>query len=115
MRASGLRRFAQGFFRRWTAPAGLAIFLLVLGMALSAPYVFREDPFSMVTRPLQWPGESREYLLGSDMLGRDILAGIFHGARVSLAIGGIATAAALGAGVLIGALAGYYGAFRTIS
>ena len=42
----------------------------------------------MVTRPLLWPGENREYLLGSDMLGRDLLAGIFHGARVSLAIGG---------------------------
>ena len=78
-------------------------------MAMSAPYVFREDPFAMVTRPMQWPGENREYILGSDMLGRDILAGIFHGARVSLAIGGAATAAALGAGVLVGALAGYYG------
>ena len=86
MRASGLRRFAQGFFRRWTAPAGLALFLLVLGMAVSAPYVFREDPFSMVTRPLQWPGETRAYLLGSDMLGRDVTASVFHGARVSLAI-----------------------------
>jgi peptide/nickel transport system permease protein len=63
----------------------------------------------MVTRPLQWPGENRQYLMGSDMLGRDLLAGICHGARVSLAIGGAATAAALGVGVLIGALAGYYG------
>ena len=108
-RAPRLRRFVRGFFRRWTAPLGLLILLLILAMALSAPYVFPEDPFSMVTRPLQWPGENHAYLLGSDMLGRDILAGIFHGARVSLAIGGIATAAALGAGVLVGALAGYYG------
>ena len=109
MRAPQFRRFVRGFFRRWTAPFGLLILLLVLAMALSAPYVFPEDPFAMVTRPLLWPGENRVYVLGSDMLGRDILAGIFHGARVSLAIGGIATAAALGAGVLIGALAGYYG------
>jgi peptide/nickel transport system permease protein len=109
MAASGLRRFARGFFRRWTAPVGLGIFLLVMAMAMSAPYVFREDPFAMVTRPMQWPGENRAYILGSDMLGRDILAGIFHGARVSLAIGGAATAAALSAGVLVGALAGYYG------
>jgi len=108
-RAPRLQRFVRAFFRRWTAPLGLLILLLVLAMALSAPYVFPEDPFAMVTRPLQWPGQNRAYLLGSDMLGRDILAGIFHGARVSLAIGGIATAAALGAGVLVGALAGYYG------
>ncbi|HEX6078119.1 MAG TPA: ABC transporter permease [Methylomirabilota bacterium] len=103
------RRLARSFCRRWTAPAGLAVFVLVLAMAASAPWLFPEDPFSMVTRPLLWPGENRQYLLGSDMLGRDVLAGIFHGARVSLAIGGAATAAALGAGVLIGALAGYYG------
>jgi peptide/nickel transport system permease protein len=109
MASDGLRRFAQGFFRRWTTPIGLGILMLVIGMALSAPYVFREDPFAMVTRPMQWPGENREFILGSDMLGRDLLAGIFHGARVSLAIGAAATAAALGAGVLIGALAGYYG------
>jgi len=76
------RRLARGFCRRWTAPAGLAVFALVLAMAASAPYVFPEDPFSMVTRPLQWPGENRQYLLGSDMLGRDLLAGICHGARV---------------------------------
>src|SRR5262249_47701722 len=86
-----------------------AILLLVTAMAVSAPYVFPEDPFSMVTRPLQWPGENRAFLLGSDMLGRDVLAGVFHGARVSLAIGGIPTAAALGAVALIGALPAYYG------
>jgi len=103
------RRFARSFCRRWPAPVGLAIFLAVLAMAASAPYLFPEDPFSIVTRPLLWPGENRAYLLGSDMLGRDILAGIFHGAQVSLAIGATATAAALGAGVLIGALSGYYG------
>ena len=82
-RASRLRRFARAFFRRWTTPFGLAILLGVIAMAVSAPYVFPEDPFAMVTRPLQWPGENRTYPLGSDMLGRDILAGIFYGARVS--------------------------------
>jgi peptide/nickel transport system permease protein len=107
--AGRLRRLARGFFRRWTAPFGLAVFLGVLAMAVSAPYVFPEDPFAMVTRPLLWPGENRAHLLGSDMLGRDVLAGIFHGARVSLAIGAAATAAAVVAGVLVGAFAGYYG------
>jgi peptide/nickel transport system permease protein len=104
-----LRRFVRGFFRRWTSPVGLAILLLLLAMALSAPWIFPDDPFSMVTRPLLWPGENRQYPLGSDVLGRDVLAGIFHGARVSLAIGAVATAAAVGAGMLVGALAGYHG------
>ena len=109
MTARRLRRFARDFFRRWTARAGLAIFLLVLGMAASAPYLFPEDPFAMVARPLLWPGQDRTHFLGSDVLGRDVLAGIFHGARVSLSIGAAATAAALTAGVLVGALAGYHG------
>jgi peptide/nickel transport system permease protein len=108
-RPGALRRFARGFCRRWTTPVGAAILLGVIAMALSAPWVFPEDPFSMVTRPLLWPGENLAYPLGSDMLGRDILSGIFYGARVSLAIGLAATAAALGAGVLVGAVAGYYG------
>ena len=104
-----MRAFARRFARRWTSPLGLTLFALVGVMAVSAPYVFPEDPFAMVTRPLQWPGENHAYVLGSDMLGRDLLAGIFHGARVSLLIGAAATAAALTAGVLVGALAGYHG------
>ena len=104
-----MTRFARRFARRWTSPLGLVVFALVTAMALSAPYVFTEDPFTMVTRPLLWPGENASYVLGSDMLGRDLMAGIFHGARVSLAIGAAATAAALSAGVLVGALAGYHG------
>ena len=104
-----MTRFARRFFRRWTTPLGVVVLLLVLGMAASASYVFEEDPFAMVTRPLQWPGENRSHLLGSDVLGRDLLAGIFHGARVSLAIGVAATVAGLTAGVVVGAVAGYYG------
>ena len=81
------RRLARSFCRRWTAPAGLAVFVLVLAMAASAPWLFPEDPFSMVTRPLLWPGENRQYLLGSDMLGRDVYSRVMYGARVSLSVG----------------------------
>jgi peptide/nickel transport system permease protein len=63
----------------------------------------------MVARPLLWPGEDPDYPLGSDSLGRDVAAGIFHGARVSLLIGIIATTAAVGIGITVGAIAGYYG------
>jgi peptide/nickel transport system permease protein len=104
-----VHRFARRFFRRWTSPVGFAILAVLLGMAASAHYVFPEDPFTIVTRPLQWPGENPRYPLGSDVLGRDVLAGIFYGARVSLSIGAVATAAAAGVGMVVGALAGYYG------
>jgi ABC-type dipeptide/oligopeptide/nickel transport system permease component len=56
---------------------------------------------------LQPPGEG--FRLGTDMLGRDVLAGIFHGARVSLFIGVVATVFAVAIGVVVGAVAGYYG------
>ena len=52
---------------------------------------------------------SREHLLGTDDLGRDILARMIHGARVSLAVGLLATLIALVVGSFLGAIAGYYG------
>ena len=62
----------------------------------------------MTGAPFQRPFDP-EFLLGTDTLGRDILSGIVHGARVSLLIGFIATTVAVVVGVILGALAGYYG------
>lgn len=106
---NGVRLFLRAFLRRWTTPLGVFLLLTVVGMAVSAPLLFPEDPWSMVTTPLLWPGENPDYPLGSDALGRDVAAGIFHGARVSLLIGLAATAASASVGVAVGALAGYYG------
>ena len=66
------------------------------------------DPWAIAARPFLWPGEDLAHPLGSDLLGRDILRGIVHGARVSLLIGLSATAAALGIGITVGACAGYF-------
>jgi peptide/nickel transport system permease protein len=49
------------------------------------------------------------FLLGSDSLGRDVAAGIAHGAKTSLLIGLLATLVAVGFGAVMGGLAGYYG------
>ena len=106
---NGVRLFLRAFLRRWTTPLGVFLLLTVVGMAVTAPLLFPEDPWSMVTTPLLWPGENPDYPLGSDALGRDVAAGIFHGARVSLLIGLAATAASASVGVAVGALAGYYG------
>jgi peptide/nickel transport system permease protein len=56
---------------------------------------------------LQPPGHGHP--LGTDDLGRDVLARIIHGARISLAVGLLATAISLIVGSILGALAGYYG------
>jgi peptide/nickel transport system permease protein len=62
----------------------------------------------MVGAPFQ-PPFSEGLWLGSDMLGRDVAAGIAHGARISLIIGVISTLTSLVIGVTIGATAGYFG------
>ena len=61
-----------------------------------------------MARPLLPPFADARYLLGTDRNGRDIAAGIAHGARVSLAIGVTAAAGAILIGTVIGALAGFY-------
>lgn len=103
------RSFRRAFFARWTTPLGMVLILAVIAMAVSASFVFEDDPWAMVTRPLLWPGDRGGYPLGSDALGRDVAAGIFYGARVSLGIGASAALAAIVLGTAIGAAAGYYG------
>jgi peptide/nickel transport system permease protein len=104
------RRSSFGLFlRNPTGLAGLIILSLILLAALLAPVVFPDDPLDMVTRPFVWPLTNAEFPLGSDSLGRDVLAGIVHGARVSVLIGVASTAVGLVIGTVVGASAGYFG------
>ncbi|CAH2601943.1 Di/tripeptide transport system permease protein DppC [Rhodovastum atsumiense] len=91
------------------ALTGLLILLLVTLAALTAPLTFPGDPLDMVARPLLWPGQDARFPLGTDALGRDVLAGLVHGARVSLLVGAAATLVSLLLGTTVGALAGYFG------
>ena len=93
------------FFRNYSAVAGLAVIVVIVAGALAGPYLYPTDPFEMVWSPLSGPGEAG-FLLGTDYLGRDLLAGIVHGGRVTLAIGLSATVVI---GITVGALSGYYG------
>ncbi|WFU78172.1 ABC transporter permease [Bradyrhizobium sp. CIAT3101] len=87
---------------------GLLLLAIVVAAAL-APVLYPGDPLGMVARPLLWPGQDLEFPLGTDSLGRDVAAGLMHGARVSLLIGFVATTIGLTVGILIGATAGYRG------
>ncbi|MCA1323805.1 ABC transporter permease [Herbaspirillum sp. alder98] len=97
------------YLRNPAAVVGLALLLLVILGALGADFAFPRNPLSLAGRPLQWPGDNARFLFGTDQVGRDIAAQILHGARVSLAIGLVATAIAAFIGLVIGALAGFYG------
>ncbi len=92
-----------------TGAVGLAILLLIVAAALLALVLFPGDPLDTVTRPFLWPLTDSSHLLGSDSLGRDVLAGIVHGARVSVLVGVASTGIGLTLGTLIGATAGYFG------
>jgi peptide/nickel transport system permease protein len=89
--------------------AGAALLALVAAMALLGPLLYPQGPWVTVGAPMTWPGTDLLRPLGTDALGRDLLAGLLHGARVSLLIGAAATAAALSVGLVVGAVAGYRG------
>ena len=103
-----MRNFARHFFARPTAAFGFAVFVAILVIALAAPLLFAHGPFAIVGMPLLPPG-SPGLLAGSDVLGRNMAAGLAFGARISLLVGVTSTLGAIGLGVLLGAVAGYYG------
>lgn len=104
---AALLAFWRRFRRNRSAVLGLVILGLVVLMALAAPLLYPEDPFRLAGQPLSPP--LGDFLLGSDTLGRDVAAGIVHGAKTSLLIGLLATVVAVVIGVMMGGLAGYYG------
>ncbi|WP_375287339.1 ABC transporter permease [Sphingomonas sp.] len=81
--------------------AGSAILLFILVVAITAPVIAPYDPLAVTLgdRLLPWGGA---HLLGTDMLGRDILSRIIHGARTSLAIGFCCATLSTLIGTLIG-------------
>ncbi len=99
----------KAYFRSPPAIIGLVLLLVVIAMALSAPFLFPRDPLALAGRPLVWPFANPRFPLGTDNSGRDIAAQIFYGARISLLIGGVATVIAIVIGIAIGAVSGYYG------
>jgi peptide/nickel transport system permease protein len=89
------------------ALAGGAIVLCMFVLALAAPLLARDPGAIDIVHRLQPP--SWRYPLGTDDLGRDVLARIMYGARISLMVGFVAVGIATAIGVVLGALAGYYG------
>ena len=108
MTRENLAHFWRLYRRNYSAVAGLAILAAIIALAATAHFFFPDDPFKLAGRPMS-PPATGGFLLGSDSLGRDVAAGIAHGAKTSLLIGLVATLVAVGFGALMGGLAGYYG------
>ncbi|XAH24352.1 ABC transporter permease [Xylophilus sp. GW821-FHT01B05] len=88
---------------------GGSILLLVFAAALLAGVLYPGDPLDMVGAPFVWPGNDAAVPLGTDLMGRDLAAGLLHGARVSLLVGVSSALIALVIGIALGAAAGFYG------
>lgn len=104
-----MKSFIKHYARNYGAIAGLAVLVVVVGIALAAPLLYTQSPWMMVATPLIHPFTDPAYPFGTDMLGRDITAGLVWGARVSLLVGILSTAIALVIGILIGSIAGFFG------
>ena len=95
------------FRRNHAAMVALAVWTLIILIAIFGPSIYPTDPFDMVWAPFSPPGADG-FLLGTDYLGRDLLAALIHGSRVSIVIGLAAAFMSVFIGVTVGALAGFY-------
>jgi peptide/nickel transport system permease protein len=95
-------RFGRGI-------VGAVILAAIVVVALAAPILAPGDPQALVGKPLVVPFTTSAHLLGTDRLGRDVMAGIVHGAAPTLDIAVTATLAALLIGVAVGTAAGFAG------
>ena len=99
---------AWEMFRGNTAAMiALVLLVLIIFCAIFGPYIYPTDPFDMVWAPFSPPGVDG-FWLGTDYLGRDLMAALIHGARVSIVIGLAAATVSIFIGVTVGALAGFY-------
>ncbi|WP_300297209.1 ABC transporter permease [Ferrovibrio sp.] len=104
-----MKQFWKNLLRNPGSVVGLLILAVVLLVAVLGPLIFPQSPWRMVQRPFLAPMAVDGFLFGTDALGRDVAAGLIHGARVSLLVGLVSTLAALAIGVPLGAVAGYAG------
>lgn len=94
--------------RNRRAVVGGIVLLIIVFMAILAPYVTTHDPVKQnIRNQLQPP--SREHFFGTDQFGRDIYSRVIYGARLSLRVGFLAISFALVVGCFLGLVSGYYG------
>lgn len=105
---SATKRLLEPMLRNPVTLLGFAIILVFIGIATAAPWLSPHDP-NLVDLANRLTGPSPANLFGTDQFGRDILSRLITGSRVSLIVGVIATALAGLAGILLGALAAWWG------
>ncbi|MBN2231693.1 MAG: ABC transporter permease [Deltaproteobacteria bacterium] len=98
------------FFHHRPAVVGLAVLLLLVLVAVCAPYLAPFDPWQ-IDLPGELEGPGAVHWLGQDQLGRDLLSRLIFGSRVSLIVAFTVVSFSLVTGTIIGGLAAYLGGF----
>jgi peptide/nickel transport system permease protein len=100
--------FLARLFKNKLAMAGLVVVAILFLVAIFANYLAPYPPDMIDTSQVLEP-PSKQHRLGTDILGRDVLSRMIHGAGVSLSVGFVAVGISTFIAVILGALAGYYG------
>ena len=112
------RRFVSDFSESRVALFGVAVFLVIVFIAIFAPQISPQDPYDLAQLDIMdgrlEPGSKNmtygyTYWLGTDDQGRDMLSGIFYGLRTSLGVGAMSALMALIFGGTMGLVAAYFG------
>ena len=99
--------FLKSFFKHKLAVMGLAVLVVEILLMIFLPMVIEMDPVAIDNTAFnQAPGQV--HLLGTDDVGRDILARVVYGGRISIIIGILATVISVALGLPLGLFAGYY-------
>ncbi|GAB4471527.1 MAG: ABC transporter permease [Anaerolineales bacterium] len=106
--ARRLQEFLALIWASPTAIVGLAIVLIWVGLALFAPQISQYSPYEQDYTQINKPPSS-QHVLGTDHLGRDVLARLLFGARTILLLGPASVFVAFLVGIVLGLPAGYYG------
>lgn len=104
---SYLQTVWRRFCRHRLAAISLGILMLIVAAALFAPVIAPYDPNAIVGPFASAP--SKEFLLGTDLIGRDVLSRLLYATRISLLVGVMATLISSVIGVVLGLIAGYFG------
>lgn len=95
------------FRRHRGAVAGLIVLTLIMLAVYLGPEFYPYDPFEINLEALN-EGPSAQHLLGTDNVGRDVLARVLVGGRISMSVGLAAMAVSVVIGTLVGVLSGYF-------
>ncbi len=104
---SYLQTVSRRFRRHHLAAVSLIVLAVIVGAAILAPFIAPYDPDAIAGPFAQGP--SKEFWLGTDQIGRDVLSRLLYATRVSLLVGVMATLISTVIGVLLGLVAGYFG------